>query len=225
MSKKASRNAAGKSRKSNSSSQNVGKSSSGYDCAERIRKCCISWHECVQKWKSTNSNGLELATKIVNEQLQKSSTEQDDLDETSPDSFGFGKSDEDNEILSDKEKLVKIFNSLKDIHKKMNSLTSNFEAISSLWELKEGVSESQKPVFETWPLGNYVNVSRKLASMFEQELRLKERLVAMVLRQATIDSRSKLMACLAMWLHQPYLDDNYQLELELMLLETGLRTA
>ena len=37
----------------------------------------------------------------------------------------------------------------------MNSLTSNFEAISSLWELKEGVSESQKPVFETWPLGNY----------------------------------------------------------------------
>ena len=72
MSKKANRSSAGKSRKSSSSSQNVGKGSSGYDYGERIRKCCISWHECVQKWESTNSSGLELATKIVNEQLQKS---------------------------------------------------------------------------------------------------------------------------------------------------------
>ena len=42
------------------------------------------------------------------------STEQDDLDEESADSFTFGKSDVENEMrsLSDKEKLVKIFNSL-----------------------------------------------------------------------------------------------------------------
>ena len=72
MSKKGNRNTPGKSRKSSSNSQNVGKGSSGYDCAGRIRKCCISWHECVQKWEVTNSSGLELATKIVNEQLQKS---------------------------------------------------------------------------------------------------------------------------------------------------------
>ncbi len=70
-----------------------------------------------------------------------------------------------------------------------------------------------------------VSVSRKLANMFEQELRLKERLVAMVLQEAMIDDRSKLMACLAMWLHQPYLDDNFRQELQLMLLESGLRTA
>ena len=70
-----------------------------------------------------------------------------------------------------------------------------------------------------------VSVSRKLANMFEQELQLKERLVAMVLREAMIDDRSKLMACLAMWLHQPYLDDNFRQELQLMLLESGLRTA
>ena len=70
-----------------------------------------------------------------------------------------------------------------------------------------------------------VNLSRKLANMFEQELRLKERLVAIVLREASIEDRSKLMACLAMWLHQPYIDNDYQQEMELMLLETGLRTA
>ena len=70
-----------------------------------------------------------------------------------------------------------------------------------------------------------VNLSRKLARMFEKELRLKERLVAMVLRDGTMDDRSKLMACLAMWLHQPYLDYNHKQELELMLIETGLRTA
>ena len=70
-----------------------------------------------------------------------------------------------------------------------------------------------------------VSVSKKLANMFEQELRLKERLVAMVLRETATDNRSNLMACLAMWLHQPYLDDNCKQQLELMLLETGLRTA
>ena len=37
----------------------------------------------------------------------------------------------------------------------MSSLTSNFEAISSLWEMKEGVNKRGKPVFETWPLENY----------------------------------------------------------------------
>ena len=67
-------------------------------------------------------------------------------------------------------------------------------------------------------------MSRKLASMFEKELRLKEKLVGMVLRETTIEDRSKLMACLAMWLHQPYLEPYYQQELELMLIETGLRT-
>ena len=75
MSKKANRNTPGKSRKSRSestkrNSQNVVKGNSGYDFAGRIRNCCISWHECVQKWEITNTTGLELATKIVNEQLQ-----------------------------------------------------------------------------------------------------------------------------------------------------------
>lgn len=37
----------------------------------------------------------------------------------------------------------------------MSSLTSKFEAISSLWDMKEGVSESQQPVFETWLLENF----------------------------------------------------------------------
>ena len=77
MSKKANKNTPGKSRKSSgesarSSSQNLARGSSGYDYAGRVRKCCLSWHECVQKWASENSCGLELATKIVNEQLQKS---------------------------------------------------------------------------------------------------------------------------------------------------------
>ena len=70
-----------------------------------------------------------------------------------------------------------------------------------------------------------VSLSQKLSKMFGEELQLKERLVGMVLRDATVEDRSKLMACLAMWLHQPYLDENYKQELELMLIETGLRTA
>lgn len=60
--------------------------------------------------------------------------------------------------------------------------------------------------------------------MFEKEIRLKERLVGMLIKEAKCEDRSKLMSCLAMWLHQPYLEDEYRQELELMLLETGLRT-
>lgn len=61
--------------------------------------------------------------------------------------------------------------------------------------------------------------------MFERELYLKERLVGIVLREATAEDRSKLLACLAMWLHQPYIEDNCLQELKLMLLETGLQTS
>ena len=60
--------------------------------------------------------------------------------------------------------------------------------------------------------------------MFEKELRLKEKLVGMLMKEGKSEDRSKSMACLAMWLHQPYLEDDYHQELELMMLETGLRT-
>jgi hypothetical protein len=51
------------------------------------------------------------------------STEQDGLDEISANPFTFGKSDDDNETLSDKEKLVKIFDSLV---RYMNILLHNY---------------------------------------------------------------------------------------------------
>lgn len=229
MSKKASRSSPGKSRKSNGEARNskeryspsVKKGTSGYDFAARVRKCCVNWHESVQKWDNTNGTALELATKIVNVQLQKASEEQNE-------SHPFGNpnfvSDSNDELVNDKEKLVQIFDAMKQIQEKMKSLSSNFEAISSLHQMKEGESNKGQPIFETWPLENYVNLSKELAEMFEKEICLKERLVGMLIREAKSEDRSKLMSCLAMWLHQPYLKDEYRQELELMLLETGLRT-
>ena len=34
----------------------------------------------------------------------------------------------------------------------MKSLTANFEAMLSLYEMKEGKSLTKQPIFETWPL-------------------------------------------------------------------------
>lgn len=230
MSKKASKNTPAKSRKSGGESKDiysrsVKKGTSGYDFAARVRKCCISWHECIQKWDSTNTTGLEIATKVVNVQLQKASEEQDESQGSSLQPFNNAKfTNDSDELQQDKEKFVHIFESLKEIQGKMKSLTSNFEAMSSLHQMKEGESKKGQAIFETWPLENYVNLSRKLAEMFEKEIRLKEKLVRMLVKEANNEERSKLMSCLAMWLHQPYLQDDYRQELELMLLETGLRT-
>ena len=32
----------------------------------RVKECCVQLHSNVQKWKELNSQGLELATQIVN---------------------------------------------------------------------------------------------------------------------------------------------------------------
>lgn len=37
----------------------------------------------------------------------------------------------------------------------MCSLTSNFEALTSLQEMKEGAKKCEQPIFETWSLENY----------------------------------------------------------------------
>lgn len=69
-----------------------------------------------------------------------------------------------------------------------------------------------------------VDLSRKISNMFEHELQLKEKLISLIFSDGNVDDRNKLMACLAMWLHQPYIDDDFKEEMELMHLETGLRT-
>ena len=37
----------------------------------------------------------------------------------------------------------------------MCSLTSNFQALVSLQEIKEGAKKCEQPIFETWSLENY----------------------------------------------------------------------
>ena len=41
------------------------------DVAKRLRDCCATWHEHVNKWSKLNEIGTSLANKLVNLQLQK----------------------------------------------------------------------------------------------------------------------------------------------------------
>lgn len=61
-----------KSRKASKKTRIPRNNNSGYDFAGRIKKCCINWQEYWQKWEFQNRDGIELATKIVNERLDDS---------------------------------------------------------------------------------------------------------------------------------------------------------
>ena len=41
------------------------------DVAKRLRDCCATWHEHVNKWSKLNELGTSVANKLVNLQLQK----------------------------------------------------------------------------------------------------------------------------------------------------------
>ena len=37
----------------------------------RVKECCVCLHSCVQKWKQLNSEGLDIANKLVQTIIQK----------------------------------------------------------------------------------------------------------------------------------------------------------
>lgn len=64
------------------------------------------------------------------------------------------------------------------------------------------------------------DASERLIDSFTKELSLKERLLT---EFTSCKNRDQLMVYLSLWLHQPFLNDDNDVLLESMLIETELR--
>ncbi|XP_015767874.1 PREDICTED: cyclin-dependent kinase 2-interacting protein-like [Acropora digitifera] len=168
----------------NSTSPKSSPSKNLSDIARRVRECCASWHENVNKWSKLNELGTSVANKLVNLQLQK---------QLSPTRFQA------------------------DVLKRMEALVQNFIAIKKLVALK---TNDREVIFSTWTIEQFCDTCETLFHSFNNELSLKEKLMS---EFKLCKNRDQLMVYLSLWLHEPLLDDDYEVLLESMLLEAELR--
>lgn len=186
------------------------------DVARRVRECCASWHENVNKWSKLNELGTSVANKLVNLQLQKQYTvgNENTLTVEVEQDMTFQLQEE---ISESSEELSKIYSSLADVLKRMESLVQNFIAIKKLVALK---TNDREVIFSTWTIEQFCDTCETLFHSFNNELSLKEKLMS---EFKLCKNRDQLMVYLSLWLHEPLLDDDYEVLLESMLLEAELR--
>ncbi|KAK2561836.1 Cyclin-dependent kinase 2-interacting protein [Acropora cervicornis] len=186
------------------------------DVARRVRECCASWHENVNKWSKLNELGTSVANKLVNLQLQKQYTvgNENTLTVEVEQDMTFQLQEE---ISESSEELSKIYSSLADVLKRMEALVQNFIAIKKLVALK---TNDREVIFSTWTIEQFCDTCETLFHSFNNELSLKEKLMS---EFKHCKNRDQLMVYLSLWLHEPLLDDDYEVLLESMLLEAELR--
>ncbi|XP_020614469.1 cyclin-dependent kinase 2-interacting protein-like [Orbicella faveolata] len=191
------------------------------DVAKRLRDCCATWHEHVNKWSKLNELGTSLANKLVNLQLQK---EYNAVEESTTLSLA---NDQDlafklqGDIPKASQELSRIYSSLADLHTKMEALVQNFHAIRKLQSIQRNNDNgSDNRIFNTWTIERFCDASQRLLDSFTKELSLKERLVT---EFTYCKNRDQLMVYLSLWLHEPLLNDDNDVLLESMLIETELR--
>ncbi|PFX17095.1 cyclin-dependent kinase 2-interacting protein-like [Stylophora pistillata] len=194
------------------------------DVARKVRDCCASWHEHTQKWSKVKEVGLSVANKLVNLQLQKEYSAIDDTATLTASSTASVDHDSDiklhDEIMNTSQELSRIYDSLADLCRKMESLEKNFNAIRNLKALQRKEDSSDDRIFSTWTIEELCDASKRLLDLYTKELSLKQRLV---MEFTHCKNRDELMVYLSLWLHEPLLDDDNEVLLESMLIEAGLR--
>ncbi|XP_015746613.1 cyclin-dependent kinase 2-interacting protein isoform X2 [Python bivittatus] len=189
--------------------------------ARKIKDNAADWHNLMMKWETLNDNGFSIATKIVNiknatrfndSTLEIEHTEDSSDCERLPLDYNM-------ELEQCCAELLGIFNNLAKIHEKMEKLCSTTKGVCDL-ETYHHAAEHKAPLFHTWPVSYFYDVSVKLLDMYSQELKLKQTIVEEIAHTADQDL---LMVYLSSWLYQPYIDNSNIVLLESMLLETGHR--
>ncbi|XP_020909406.1 cyclin-dependent kinase 2-interacting protein [Exaiptasia diaphana] len=194
------------------------------DVSRRVRDLCATWHEMVQKWSTTNSIGLNVANNLMNLQLRRQTTDVDSSNSVAvlSDSSPSESTELEENILKTLEELSQIVTKMSQICNKMESITESFKAIQKLGNLKE-IDDNKDEIeifFNTWSLQQYCHFSQKLHAIYRKEMDLKEKLFPHFIRTK---DRNQLMVYLSIWLNEPFLDDDKDVLLESMLIETGLR--
>uniref|UniRef100_H3A9L2 Cyclin dependent kinase 2 interacting protein n=1 Tax=Latimeria chalumnae TaxID=7897 RepID=H3A9L2_LATCH len=191
--------------------------------ASKIKDSAADWHNFTLKWENWNESGFTVANKIVNIKLSRQ-TESDKKLEMEYDGVNLNlkpkQSDYNKELEGCCNELISTLENMAKLELKMQKLTSTIKGICDLEAYHHGKMGSEVPLFHTWVTTYFYEVSSKLSEMFKKELQLKQTIVQEI---AHTDDRDLMMVYLSSWLYQPYIEENYKLLLESMLLETGHR--
>lgn len=185
---------------------------------------CADWNNYIQRWDELNEDGFHIARNIVNIKLQQQQKSQQSeslqqIHESRGDSTQIveGESVYPEGLEELCSKFIDVFTSMVHIVNQMTNITAHFEGVHKL-EQSKSADVTSPPLFQSWTLDEFCLISRQLETMYRQDIKLKQSVVEDIAHQT---SRDVLMTYMAMWLHQPYLEDRQHLLLQSMLLETG----
>ncbi|XP_071832816.1 cyclin-dependent kinase 2-interacting protein-like isoform X2 [Apostichopus japonicus] len=190
--------------------------------ARIIKDHCADWNNFMERWDELNDKGFQLANKIINLKLHQEKQVQSTEALLAHDSGAESEKTKDEicypEGLEDLcNKFADVYTSLKHLAEKMHNITVHFEGVRRL-EYHTSIDEDPEPLFDTWTVDRFCEISEELEGMYSQEIKLKESIVQDIAHQM---SRDVLMTYISLWHHQPYLEERNHLMLKSMLLETG----
>ncbi|XP_056624109.1 cyclin-dependent kinase 2-interacting protein isoform X2 [Triplophysa dalaica] len=193
--------------------------------ARKLKDDAADWHNLILKWERLNDEGSTIATKIVNLGLSKKSVSESDV-VMEGDSADMTHSESNlkpgNRELEDEcVKLKDVVDKMANILLRMEKMVHAERWICELEAVQYGEKGRPAPLFLTWPIQLFADVSSKLYESYKQELALKQTILHELAHTSNADLS---MVYLSSWLYQPYIEDSGKLQLESLLLETGHRS-
>lgn len=198
---------------------------------KRTKDLIIDLHEYIQLWETLNQKSFQGLNSLTNIWTQlKSSEEEYERDKTvvEPDCWKRYKM----KILKLRESLIddhqQDIKQFEGLYLKMKKIIGNLEAISfmglmSFEERTDGKKDGHA-LFNTWTAQNFHQSARSIFNSFTKEWLFKQGLSG---RFLSIDSKtemSQFTLLVSMWLQQPYIEDNVDMELQKMLIESGIKS-
>ncbi|XP_071441318.1 cyclin-dependent kinase 2-interacting protein-like [Hetaerina americana] len=181
----------------------------------KVRDTVADLYNLVQKWNSSHLAGAEILAKI---HCLKMST-MDPMAKDEKDVYPEG-------IQYYCDSLENVCKELTGIVNRMELCSKQLLAMCDLenyqQQARENVEAAGPPMFLTWPVERFAQVSNNLVSQFASELEVKNLILEGVCH---CTSREALMFHVAAWAHQPTMinENEVRCQMEAMLIETGYR--
>ncbi|XP_014242463.1 cyclin-dependent kinase 2-interacting protein [Cimex lectularius] len=172
--------------------------------ARQLKDNSADLYNCVQRWNQHHLAGMKVLNNIRDLKCSAIEKKAENLD-LYP------------------EGLQKLCYTLSDLFDQMSEevnllkvINKQYEALQKLQDLKE----NYEPVFMTWQLHHFVEVSRDVAESYEKQLELNNYTKENIAFSTNPDSIDFYRIS---WLYQPLIDENLDFQIESLLKETGLK--
>uniref|UniRef100_A0A4W4GD46 Cyclin-dependent kinase 2 interacting protein n=1 Tax=Electrophorus electricus TaxID=8005 RepID=A0A4W4GD46_ELEEL len=190
--------------------------------ARKLKDNAADWHNLILKWDRLNEEGSSVAAKIVNSKISKESLKEHDV-LMEGDHLSVAPSlvhQNSQELQAECTNLQNIVNKMAHILSKMEKMVSAGRGMCELEKFQYGAKGRPAPLFQTWSMQQFAEVSSRLYDVYKQELALKQTILQELAHTTNMDLS---MVYLSSWLYQPYIEDSSKLLLESLLIETGHR--